>query len=152
LARSPGVSGQTRSFNSAGTLAIQATLLGGSEMILTATLNGSSPTLVERAITGGPAPGGSKWQHLCEPAIADDGTLAFRGAVGRNFAQTKMGIFTVPEGGTALAIATAGTDAPDVDGGSFEDFGTPVIVQSGRLAFAATLRRGKGIKASNDSG
>ena len=134
---SPTVEGQSRSFNSSGTLLYQASFHDGSTGILT-----STNELLAKS--GDPAPGrtGSRYLTFGPAIINDSGHVAFQARVSGSAPKSKIseGVWADVGSNFLSLIALSGTTAPGTDGAIFTHFYAPVYDQSDSVAFVATLQ------------
>ncbi len=108
------------------------------------------------ALKGGAVPGagidpsipvGATWSFLGLPAINDAGAVAFFGKWKSATTGTSgSGIFV-----NDTLVVAGGSAAPGVSGATFKMLKEPLLAESGRVAFLATLA-GSGIISANDAG
>lgn len=101
---------------------------------------GSGGEIAQLARSGQAAPDGNgTFGNFSEPTLSDSGQVSFFGILtGTNGGSAdNRGVF-VGDSGSLTQIARKGQSAPDGNG-SFLDFGTPAINESGKTAFRASL-------------
>lgn len=79
-------------------------------------------------------PDGKEFTSFSSPALADDGTMAFRGCFSGG-----CGVYTLPPGGPLATVAKKG-DAVPGEPATFAGFAPPAMSPDGKVTFKATIR------------
>jgi hypothetical protein len=144
----PAVAGQSRSFNSTGTLIYIAGFTDKSEAILTS--SSSAPV----AVTSGAAPdaNGAAFSAFGSPAINNSGHAAFFARIsgGGVTKEDNAGIWAQVGSSGLAAVALSGSAAPGANGAVFSALGDPVFNDNDSVAFVATLKLQAGLVNAGD--
>jgi len=145
--------GQTRSFNSAGTLIFAASFRDGTQGVLTVSATGTVlPVVTNSSI----APGltGAKFATFGSPIENKWGHISFRAGISGSgiTAANNSGIWA-DKGRSRLLVTRTGLSAPGAAGGVFAVLGDPVYNGADQVAFRGVLTAGvAGITSTNSVG
>ena len=139
-------SGQTRSFNSVGTLISAVSFQDGTQGVFTVTAGGAIAPVVT-SLGNAPAIAGARFATFGSPIGNKLGHSAFRAAVvGGGATAANNSAIWADKGRSRLLVARTGVSVPPVPGvarpGVFASLGDPVYNGSDRVAFRGVLKTG----------
>jgi hypothetical protein len=125
--------------NASGAVAFRSQVTSGS--VASGIFVDSGATQAAFALAGDVAPGipGGSYSAFGTPSQNDAGSVAFSADV--TGGAVASGVFR-DSGATGTAVALAGDSAPDTGGGTYTDFGYPVVNDLGYVVFLANVTGG----------
>jgi hypothetical protein len=155
----PETQGQGSSLDlSSGTMALGLSFTDKSSAIAVAKPGADGFTLASIAMTGDTnVPGviNAKWLSFNAPTVNSNGTVAFgatlSGVTTKLAATNNSGIW-LDNGSTNTLMARTGSHAPGINRAFFATLQTPVLNNSGQLAFLGTLALGGSVAKTNAAG